>query len=297
MKSGGYLASLAMVVVVGLLWGLNWPAVKFMLTELPPITMRAVAFPCAGMLLLLIGRVLGHRMWPAPDERLKLFLVGMFVIFGFNILVTFGQVLSETSTTAIIAFTMPAITAVLSAVFLGEKLDRRIVLAVLIALAGLTVLASEDFGSLIASPLGPLVTLAAATCWAIGNVIQKSRVWAISPIGMAAWFFGIATVLSWPLALALESPWQLPVPTLPVMATMAFHVLGPMILAYMMWMLLLGRLPATVAAISTLLTPVVGVLSAVLLLGDVLTWQKALALALIVASILLTLVRPRTPAL
>ena len=73
---------------------------------------------------------------------------------------------------------------------------------------------------------------------------------------------------------------------------MAFHVLGPMIVCYVLWTILVGRLPATVAAISTLTAPIVGVLSAVLILDDPLTWQKCLALAMIVMSIAVTLLPP-----
>lgn len=46
------LATLPLVLLIGVLWGLNWPAVKFMLTELPPLTIRALAFPIAGLVLI-----------------------------------------------------------------------------------------------------------------------------------------------------------------------------------------------------------------------------------------------------
>ena len=59
---------------------------------------------------------------------------------------------------------------------------------------------------------------------------------------------------------------------------------------------MVGRLPATVAAISALMAPVVGVLSAILLLGDPLTWQKVVSLSMILISIALTLRPKATPA-
>jgi drug/metabolite transporter (DMT)-like permease len=65
----------------------------------------------------------------------------------------------------------------------------------------------------------------------------------------------------------------------------------------LLWAVLLRRLPATVAAISVLTAPTVGVISSILLLGEPATWQKGLALTLIVLSIAITLARriPRTP--
>ena len=55
---------------------------------------------------------------------------------------------------------------------------------------------------------------------------------------------------------------------------------------------MVARLPASTAAIGTLLIPVVGVLSSSLLLGDVLTLDKIIALGLIVSSVALTFIQP-----
>jgi drug/metabolite transporter (DMT)-like permease len=281
-----------MVVLMGVLWGMNWPAVKFMLTELPPITMRAIAFPSAALLLGMIARTLGHRLCPPRRELLPMLLAGLFVIFGFNIGSTFGQVFTQTSKAAIIAYTMPAITAALAVVFLKERLHLRLVLALLIGMAGLAVLASRDFSALLRDPTGPGIMLAAALSWSIGNIALKSRTWTLSPLAMAMWFFAISSVLAWPLVLIFEPLADQHMPSLPVLLTLGYHILGPMVVCYLLWTVLLGRLPATVAAISTLTAPIVGVSSAVVLLGDELTWQIVTALALIVGSIALTLGRP-----
>jgi drug/metabolite transporter (DMT)-like permease len=281
-----------MVILIGVLWGLNWPAVKFMLTELPPITLRATAFPCAALLLAIIAHGLGHRLCPPRAEFLPMLVVGLFVVFGFNVGVTFGQVLTQTSKAAIIAYTMPAITAVLAVVFLRDRLHWRLVLALGIGMAGLAVLASKDWAALLRDPTGPLITLGAALSWAIGNIALKARTWTLSPLAMAMWFFAISTVLAWPLVLIFEPLSGQHWPSLPVIATLAYHILGPMVVCYLLWTVLLGRLPATVAAISTLTAPIVGVSSAVVMLGDPLTWQIVVALALIVGSIFLTLAKP-----
>ena len=95
------------------------------------------------------------------------------------------------------------------------------------------------------------------------------------------------------LVLVFEPPAEQHVPSLPVLLTLAYHVLGPMVVCYLLWTVLLGRLPATVAAISTLTAPVVGVLSAVVLLGEPLTWQILVSLTMIVASIAMTLIPAR----
>lgn len=276
-----------MVTMIGLLWGLNWPAVKFLLTEIPPITMRAIAFTCAAALLAGISRLRGEALLPKPHEIPTILITGLFLIFGFNVLTAIGQTLTETSKAAIIAYTMPALTAGLAVALLGERLDLRRCAALAIGTAGLAVLASEDFAALIAEPIGPAIMFGAALSWALGNVALKARQWSLPPLALTIWFFVVSAAVSWPLALMTEPPMALLSPA--VMATLIFHITGPMVVCYALWTVLVGRLTASVAAIAALLAPVVGVSSSIILLGDPLTWQKAVSLTMILASIFLTL--------
>jgi len=282
-------APILIVVVIGLLWGLNWPAVKIMLTEMPPLTIRAIAFPCAAILLALVSLSRGESLRPASRDIGPLVLTGFFIIFGFNVLTTLGQVLTETSKAAIIAYTMPALTAGLAAAFLGERLGIRTIAALLLGMSGLAVLASANLDALVREPTGPVIMFCAALSWALGNVALKSRTWSLSPLPLTVWFFVVSTAACWPLVLVFEPPWMQTVPSTKVLLTLAYHIAGPMVICYALWTVLVGRLSATVAAIAALLAPVVGVTSAIIILGDPLTWQKVVSLAMILASILLSL--------
>ena len=281
--------SIFIVILIGLLWGLNWPAVKFMLSELPPLTIRAVAFPMAALLLALIAKAMGQPLMPRPDEWGAIVRTGLLLVFGFNISTSLGQVFTETSRAAIIAYTMPALTALFAVIFLKERLDAPRLLALLLSMCGLAVLASENVSALIAAPLGPAIMFCAALSWALGNVALKAGTWSLQPLALTVWFFVFSTLACWPLVLIFEPPWQQAWPSAPVLWTLIYHALGPMVTAYACWTVLVGRLPATVAAIAALLAPIVGVLSAIILIGDPLTWQKTTALAMVLASIILTL--------
>lgn len=282
-------APILIVVLIGLLWGLNWPAVKFMLTEMPPLTIRAIAFPCAAILLALVSYSRGESLRPASKDVLPLVITGLLIIFGFNVLTTLGQILTETSKAAIIAYTMPALTAGLAATILGEQLGPRTAIALLLGMSGLGVLASENLTALLSDPTGPAIMFFAALSWALGNVALKSRSWSLSPLPLTVWFFAVSTIVCGPLALLFEPPWAQSWPSTPVLLTLAYHITGPMVICYALWTVLVGKLSATVAAIAALLAPVVGVTSAVIILGDPLTWQKVISLLMILASILLTL--------
>ncbi len=281
-----------LIVLLGVLWGLNWPAVKYMLSEVPPLTLRAFGFSAAALALITISAVFGHRMKPAKGEVTSLVLTSFFVLFGFNILTAMGQLFTPASNAAIIAYTMPSLTAVLSAIFLGEVMHRRLILAICLGLAGLGVLASANLAALLANPLGPAIMLGAALSWSIGNILMQARRWTLSPIARASWFFVIAAVLTWPFVFFFEPLSNFTLPSATNLWIFAFHVSGPLVACYVLWTILLGRLSATIAAISTLIAPVVGVLSSALLLNEELSWQKVLALTLIVTSIALTLLKP-----
>jgi drug/metabolite transporter (DMT)-like permease len=102
----------------------------------------------------------------------------------------------------------------------------------------------------------------------------------------------MSAVVCWPLVLAFEAAWwREPTLSRPILAVWAWHAALPMVLCYALWTSLVARVPASLAAIATLLAPFVGVSSAILLLGDPLTWQKALALALVLGSIALGFLR------
>ncbi len=283
---------LFLIAAIGLFWGLNWPAVKIILGEIPPWTLRAIGFSLGAAILAAIAVWRRETLRPAPREWCMIAVAGLLTVFGFNVLTAFGQLLTQTSKAAIIAFTMPVWASLFAYVFLAEAFTRYRALALIMGMAGLVLLSSEDIPAFTANPAGPLLMLGSAISWAAGTVLLKGTDWTLGPIARAAWMVGFSAVPAVAMALAIDSPAQLPWPSTTVLATLAYHVAFPMVACYVAWVLLVARLPAGVAAIGTLIIPVVGVLSAVVILGDPLTWQRLAALALVLASILLCVKEP-----
>jgi len=269
-------------------WGLNWPAVKFILGEIPPWSLRAVGMSCGAILLTGLAVLLRQRLRPTKSERLQLIVAGLLSVLGFNVFTAFGQLHTQTSTAAIIAFTMPMWAAGFSTLFLGERLTPGRIGSLFVGLLGLVLLMSEDLSGFAARPLGPLFMLGAAVSWAAGTVVLKSRAWSIGPIAQAAWMLGVSAPPAIVAGFLFEFEGNIAMPSLPVVATMAYHILFPMVICYAAWSFLVARLPASVAAMGTLLVPIVGVASAALLLGDTLSWQKFGALALVLLGVKLT---------
>jgi drug/metabolite transporter (DMT)-like permease len=282
------LPSLALVLAIGLFWGLNWPAVKIILGEWPPWTLRAVGLSSGGLGLAAIVWAMGQRVVPPRGERWRLAAAGLLTVLGFNIFAAFGQLHSATSNAAIIAFTMPMWAAALSMLMLGEQITASRLASLALGGAGLAALAWGDFAAMRSDPLGPVFMLSAAICWAAGTVALKAGDWWQPPLGRAAWMVLCSAAPTVIIALVVEQPWEAPALTTATAWTLAYHIAFPMIFCHAAWLVLVDRLPATTAAIGTLLVPVVGVLSAALILGDALTLARLLALGLVLGSICLT---------
>lgn len=276
-------------LTVGFLWGLNWPAVKFILTEVPPITMRAVSFSSAAIILALVVMRSKQTFRLQRDEIIPTAIVGAFLIFGFNVLTAFGQMIVETSKATIIAYTMPSITAVLAAFYLKERIKLQTILALVIAMMGLAIMVSEDMTQLIQNPIGPIIMFVAALSWSIGNVGLKAVEWRLQPLPLTVWFFVFSSLIAWPLVFIYEPLGAQNLPSLKVLAMLAYHVIGPMVICYLLWAYLVSQLPTTIASISILIAPVVGVLSSILFLDNDVTWRIMTALTTILISITLVL--------
>ena len=284
LKSNIKITDALALLFIGSLWGINWPAVKFLLTSIEPLTMRAVSFTAAALMLAVIARGLNQSLHLPKREVLPTLFTGLFLIFGFNGLTTFGQLIVEASKATIIAYTMPSFTAILAAVYLRERIKFNVVVGLIISMIGLSILALEGVSSSI-SPTGHILMLLAALSWAIANVGLKSREWALKPLPLTMWFFIFSSLAIWPLVFIFEPISTQTCPNKMAIWVLLFHILGPMITCYIIWSFLAAKLPTSTTTISILVAPVVGVMSSAWLLEEALSWQKFIALAAIVLSI------------
>jgi len=255
------------VPLLALLWGLNWPAVKTVLAEVAPWTLRTTGMGLGALLLMLVALLRRQPLQVARDQWLRLVVAGLLSVAGFNLLVAFAQLAGTTSRAAIVTFTMPIWAIALARLVLGERLDRRRQAALALGVAGLVLLAAPILraGTL---PMGIAYSLAAGFSWAAGTVFAKRFPIRAEPLPLTAWQLLVGTVAAGIGMLVFEG---LPVPRALSPAAgwaLGYHVLLATALAYVLWFEVVARLPAGVAALGTLMVPVVGVSSAMLLFGE-----------------------------
>ncbi len=261
--------------LLALSWGLNWPAIKIILAAVPPFTLRGIGLTGGALLLAAIALVQGKRLRPPPGAWPGIVVGGLLTIAAFNFCTAFAQLHTSTSRAAVLTYTMPMMSALLAWLWLGERPGRRGTLALGLGSAGIAVLAwpvlrgwfaPSGTGPQVAL-LGLLFPLLAALGWAAGTVATKR--W--PPVGdrivITAWqlvFGGVMGVVA--AGLAGE---RLPLQWPPRIAwAMAYHIAIAMALGYVLWARLLEVLSATASSLTVLAAPVVGVIGAMLLVGD-----------------------------
>ncbi len=287
------LINLAALVATVLIWGFNWPVVKIMLATNTPWSLRAAGLTGGALVLIAATRVRGVSLAVPRTNWGHVLIAAVLNVTLFNICTVFAQLSMPTSRAAILTFTMPLWTTLFAWQFLGEVIDIRRRAALLIGALGLGVLASPFWPVIEAGgvPFGLVYVLGAAVSWALGTVYLKGHPIAAAPLAVTAWQVIISAVICCGLMLLLETP-RLDLSHTPQLLAFLYHIALPQGLAYILWFDLVRRIPASSAALGTLLVPVFGVVGTILLLGDWPTQLDVIGLGLIIGAVFLDQLRP-----
>lgn len=283
---------LALVLAIGVFWGVNWPAMKLAVSQMSPWWFRTISIAVSGSGLLLLARLSGERVRFAAADLRPMLVVSLFAITAWHLLTAFGLTMIEGGRAAIVAFTMPVWAALVSSLWLGERHSARVVVALLLGLGAVVVLIGPELDRLGERPFGAALVLAAAVSWAIGTVAIKARRWSVGVLALTG-----NQLLIGGLPIFVLTLWFEPVPdfsrvTAGGLVALVYASTVALIFCYAAYVKIVTLVPATVAAISTLLIPIVGLFSSAWLLGEPAGLRELLALALILPALGLVLLPP-----
>ncbi len=269
---------LVFLAVASVGWGLNFPIMKHLLTEWPPLSSRGLCGLAGAAALALIALARRQPLRVPPRMWLRLTLVSLLSIGGWVAFMGLALLWLKASEAAVLGISIPVWVAFLAWPILGERLSPVRAVALMTALAGITVLIGGNGidASLDKLP-GILCALAGAVCTGLGTVLTKHFPLAMPPLSLAAWQVGIGCVPISIIGLAVEHP-QLAALSSVGWASMVYMMLIQFCLCYVCWFAALERLPAATASIGTLLVPVVGVLAAAAMLQEPLGLREIAAL-------------------
>jgi drug/metabolite transporter (DMT)-like permease len=257
-------AALASFAVLALVWGYNWVAVKVALDYVAPFTFAAQR--CLGGGLLLLTLVALARKPLKPRHPWRTLLLGLLQTTLFTSCTTWALVHGGAGKSAVLVFTMPFWLLLLAPSFLGERLKGLQWLAVLLAFLGLALIFapwrhSPDLGSSVLAIVGGIG-------WALSVLVAKripsqDRWELLSLTGWQMVLGSLPLLLLACLVPGKATDWT-PLFTL----LLLYNVVFATALAWALWLFVVGRLPATLSSLSSLVVPIVGVLSGWLQLGE-----------------------------
>jgi drug/metabolite transporter (DMT)-like permease len=287
--AGDVRAGAVLLLLVSLIWGVTWPITKVALWEMPVWHFRAATVLVGGIGVMAVAWAAGFRLLPSRREVGPLLLAALFNITLWTVLSAYGVALMGAGRSAIIAFTMPLWAAVLSAVFLGERMTVAKFASLALGVCGLAILVLPEWRQMAAAPAGFLVLLGSAVAWAIGTVIFKATPWRLSTFVLGGWQLLLGG-LPLPLgAIAVGETFDPGSLTWAGLAAVGFIVLFAYVLGQWGWLQAVRMLPATVASIGLLTVPAIGVASSALMVGETPVWSDLAALVLVSAAVALVL--------
>lgn len=271
--------SLTLLLLTVVVWGYNWVPLKIAAVAIDPWYFAAWRVGGGALTLFLVLALARRSMAPPPGRAYV--AVGIAQVAGLVLFSTLALRFGGVANVTALIFTMPLFTAVFAYALAGERLSGARIAWLLLAAAGIVVVASGIHAR------GEIIGAALAACggasWALGNVLQRRAAYRIDLLRLIAWQQLIAFVPLFALALIAGRPVAHFNVGIAVAATFA-AVVGSGI-AWLWWGGALAALPANTVALASFAIPVIGALSAWIQLRTPPPPLTALGLAIVVAGL------------
>lgn len=286
---------LLLLILLTIVWGINWPVMKLGVQHFPPLSFRAVSMWLALPLIALAVRYQGlplaipRSFWP---QLLALAVPNMVM---WHCLVISAIPMLSSGRAAILGFTMPIFSAIIGWLVYQERLSGRAWGGVLAALLGVVLLLWHEVGALGSQPIGVLLMLLAAANWALGTQLLRRARMPVPLLTVAFWMVVVGAVALTVAAVVLErNQWHMPDQI--ALSAIVFNGVLALAFAQIVWFFLARNLPPIASTLSVMFIPVLGVFTGALWLGEVLHWQDWAAVGLMVVAIASVLWPSRQPA-
>lgn len=262
------------LILVSIMWGVNFSFVKFALTDFYPLSFTIVRFSLAA--LFLFGIMLKNRE-PFDIARRDigpLIMLGLIGITFYNILFMYGLQYTTASNSALFIATSPLFAAVTQALTRKERLTAGSGFGFLLSTLGAVLIIQGKLGgfSITWQNLGgDLLTLCAAFSWALYTMMARPLLEKYAPVKITAYTMAAGTVLLLPFGFH-----ELVIQSWSVVSAMSWAALGFGAffaggLAYTLWYQGVKRIGVTKTMIYHYLMPFTAVIFAFLFLGEQIT--------------------------
>lgn len=282
------LIDIALLLLVAVAWGFNFVVIKVGLENFPPILFSALRFLFAAVpLVFFLPR-------PAVSWRIILGIGLVLGVVKFSLLFIGMDVGMSAGLASLLLQSQAFFTVVLAAVFYGTRPRPAQIAGILIAFAGMAVIATTVDGSF--TYLGLALLIASALAWAFSNMLTRKA----GNVDMLALMVWVSLVPPIPLAIislategldrdiaALQAlSWQ-------GVGAVAYIAYIATIFGFGVWGLMIRKHGVSTVAPFSLLVPVFGMSFSALALGESFGPQRLAGAALVVCGLILTVLGPR----
>lgn len=273
------------MAIVGAYVGLS----KVLVAVFPVFLLAWLRFGMAALAMLgWLRRSATEAPLSRHDAKL-LFVESFFGNFLFSVCMLFGVSLTSASVAGVVLAALPAAVALLSRAFLGERLTRRVAVAIALAVGGIAVVsfAKAGAGSAPSSWPGIAMLVGAVFCEATYVVVGKRLTGRVAPRRISAFInlwglllvtpFGLWQAMRFDFGAVASASWL----------QLAAYSIAASMLTVWLWMTGLRHVPASSAGVFTVLLPVSAAGVGVAFLGEHISGVQMLAFALALTGVLL----------
>lgn len=266
------LADILLAIAVPIIWGSGFVLAKIALADFPPILLMAMRYLVTVLALIWFFR-------PPMAVMKQLFFIALISATIQYALTFNGLQRLDASTAGLLIQVETPFCVILAYFVLKERLSKRMIIALLIAMMGVAIIAGEP--KLEGNTTGVLLILGGGIAWATGQIMVR-QLGQIGGFVLITWVAAIATpqmfLASWifedgQLEAIINAGWQ-------VWFAIIYMGLIMTALGYSIWYRLLGQYPVNNVAPFLLLLPIVVTVESVLFLGERLTVMISLGGAL-----------------
>jgi len=276
------------LVLMALIWGVNFVVVKFATTVLPPFAFNAVRVSIAAVALTIIASI-GRSPWPNRREILALLGLGVLGNGIYQMFFVQGVAHTRAGDAALLIAATPAFIALIGRARGIERIGRKAWVGILLSLLGIGLISgAAAVGGFGGSLFGDLLILGGSLSWALFTVLLKPYTHAVDGLRLAALTMAggaaLLVLFSWPVLLA--TPWRAAPPA--AWGAMAYSGIGALVIAYIFWYRGVRVIGPTRTAMYSNLQPVIAVIVAWIVLGELPTLWQGIGAASIMSGLLLT---------
>jgi drug/metabolite transporter (DMT)-like permease len=277
------------MLLVCLIWGVNFSVMKLAIAQMPALPFTAVRFTLASLLLWLALRVIEGPGRLAPAEMRRLVVLGVVGNTCYQLAFILGLAHTTATNSALIVATVPTVVAVIAGARGLERVTPRMWWGIGLGTLGVgLVIAASGIEFSTGTLHGDLLTVLAVFCWAGYTVGLRRLPDGVSPLRVTT----VTSIAGTPgLVLAglpelLRLDWRTVAGT--TWAALAYATLLSLVVAYLLWNRSVQAVGGTRTAIYMCVTPLVAAVAAWAMLGEQARPSQAVGAILIIAGVLLT---------